>query len=108
MSEQKLKNVIKKHQNRKIICVFVFFCTSEEKNRKKKRQKKEKIPHKVLKTLEKIENSLQGNDGGLTKLANVLPFRQTKTSLLGPVKKVNCLDDTKNSFPEPFKPFIFY
>ena len=108
MSEQKLKNVIKKHLNRKIICVFVFFCTSEEKNRKKKRQKKEKIPHKGLKTLEKIENSLQGNDGGLTKLANVLPFRQTKTSLLGPVKKVNCLDDTKNSFPEPFKPFIFY
>ena len=37
MSEQKLKNVIKKHLNRKIIRVFVFFCTSEEKNRKKKR-----------------------------------------------------------------------
>ena len=47
MSEQKLKNVIKKHLNRKIICVFVFFCTSEEKNRKKKK-------------IEKRENSPQG------------------------------------------------
>ena len=43
-----------------------------------------------------------------TKLVKGLLFIRAKTSLLGLVKKINCLDSTKSSFSEPFKLFIFY
>ena len=45
--------------------------------------------------------------GGPTKPVKVLSHIRTKTSLLGPFKKLNCLDDTKTSFLGPFKLFIF-
>ena len=47
------------------------------------------------------------NDSGPTKLVKVFTYIQTKTSLLGPVKKLNCLNDTKTSFLGLFKLFIF-
>ena len=47
------------------------------------------------------------NDNGPTKLVKLFTYIQTKTSLLGPVKKLNCLNNTKTSFLEPFKLFIF-
>ena len=46
--------------------------------------------------------------GGPTKLVKALTYIRAKSSLLGPVKKLNCFDDTKASFLEPFKLFIFY
>ena len=39
---------------------------------------------------------------------NVLTYIKTFVPLLGPFKKINCLDDTKTSFLRPFKLFIFY
>ena len=45
--------------------------------------------------------------GGPTKPVKALPHIRTKTSLLGPFKKLNCLNDTKTSFLGPFKLFIF-
>ena len=37
--------------------------------------------------------SKQQRCGGPTKPVKVLPYIRTKTSLLGPYKKLNCLDD---------------
>ena len=47
------------------------------------------------------------NDSGPTKLVKVYTYIRTKTSLVGPVKKLSCLNDTKTSFLGPFKLFIF-
>ena len=46
------------------------------------------------------------NDSGLTKLVKV--HIRTNSSLVGPVKKLNYLNDIKTSFLRPFKLFIFY
>ena len=41
------------------------------------------------------------------KLVKVLTYIWTKSSLSGPVKKINCLAYTKTSFLESFKLFTF-
>ena len=48
------------------------------------------------------------NDSGATKLVKVHTAIQTKSSLVGPVRKLNYLNDIKTSFLRPFKFFIFY
>ena len=75
----------------------MFLCFLHER-RKENRKKK----------IEKIEKSPQGNIWWHAKLVKVLTYIRTKSSLLGPVKKLNCRDDTKISFLELFKLFIFY
>ena len=45
---------------------------------------------------------------GPTKLVKVHTTIRTKSSLLGPVKKLNYLNDIKTSFLGPFKLFVFY
>ena len=45
---------------------------------------------------------------GPTKLVKVRTAIRTKSSLLGPVKKLSSLNDIKTSFLGPFKLFIFY
>ena len=47
------------------------------------------------------------NDSGPTKLVNVHTAIQIKSSLVGPVRKLNYLNDIKTSFLRPFKFFIF-
>ena len=68
---------------------------SPQGNVLKENQKKQKSPHKVI-------------YGAPTKLVKVLTYVPTKTSLMGPVKKLNCFNDTKTSFLGPFKLFSFY
>ena len=48
------------------------------------------------------------NDSGLTKLVKVHTAIRTKSSLVGPVKKLNYLNYIKTSFLRPFRCFIFY
>ena len=48
--------------------------------------------HKKHKKAENATSKQQGY-GGPTKPVIVLPYIQTKTSLLGPFRKLNCLDD---------------
>ena len=48
------------------------------------------------------------NDSGPTKLVKVQTAIRTKSSLVGPVKKLNYLSDIKTSFLGQFKRFIFY
>ena len=48
------------------------------------------------------------NDSGPTKLVKVHTAIRTKSSLVGPIKKLNYLNDTKTSFLRLFKLFIFY
>ena len=45
---------------------------------------------------------------GPTKLVKVRTARRTKSSLLGPVKKLSSLNDIKTSLLGPIKLFIFY
>ena len=68
---------------------------SPQGNVLKENQKKQKSPHKVI-------------YGAPSKLVKILKYVRTKTSLVGPVVKLNCLNDTKTSFLGPFKLFIFY
>ena len=48
------------------------------------------------------------NDSGPTKLVKVHIAIRTKSSLVGPVKKLNYLNNIKTSFLRPLKFFIFY
>ena len=48
------------------------------------------------------------NDSGPTKLAKVHTAIRTKFNLVGFVKKLNNLNDTKTSLLGPFKLFTFY
>ena len=48
------------------------------------------------------------NDSGPTKLVKVHTAIRTKSSLVGPVKKLNYLSDIKTSFLGLFKRFISY
>ena len=48
------------------------------------------------------------NDSGPTKLVKVHIAIRTKSSLVGPVKKLNYLNNIKTKFLRPLKFFIFY
>ena len=91
---------------------YLRFCVCEEKSLYNRNVGPNK-PVEVLYEQKLVyQNPVKSQNyiiySGPTKLVKVHTAIRTKSSLVRPVKNLNCLNDIKTIFLRPFKLFIFY